>query len=154
MRGAHRTGFSIAGAALLAASLLNGPLGLQHVNAAVACRSDPILVVNGSIVDVVSTLQTVSSAVSELDYTVTVPAGSLIGQTTLTVGLGFPEKVTYRFSSTQRWGTLQIAASVIAKPGIVPFPTSVQASSLLASSTGAGQSNSTVIVSLGNQLML
>jgi hypothetical protein len=139
---------------LLLAGLVAGGLSAQPASAAVACRSDPVLVVNGAIVDVVSTLQTTASAVRELDYTVTVPAGSLIGKTTLTVGLGFPEKVTYVFSGTQPWGTLQIAASVVTQSGVAPFPTSVQATSLLAGNAASGLSNQTVVVALGNQPML
>lgn len=121
-----------------------------------ACRSDPVLVVNAAIVDVVSTLQTTPSAVRELDYTVTVPAGSLIGKTTLTVGLGFPEKVTYVYSHSQPWGTLRVDASVVTQAGVAPFPVGVQATALLllASGHASGMSNDTLTVNVLHQLML
>ncbi len=134
--------------------MVGSTLAAQYANAAVACRSDPVLVVNGAIVDVVSTLQTVPSAVQELDYTITVPEGSLLGQTTLTVGIGFPEKVTYVYSRRQPWGTLGIAANVVTQSGVSPFPTTVQATSLLAASSASGASDSTVSIALGGQVML
>jgi hypothetical protein len=139
---------------LLVVGLLGSPLAMHRADAAAACRSDPILLVNGAIIDVVSTLQTSSSAVRELDYTITVSPGSLLGATRLTVGLGFPEKVTYVYSSQQRWGTVGIAASVITQPGVTPFATTVQASSLLRSSSASGLSNTLVSLTLGGQLML
>jgi hypothetical protein len=139
---------------LLVVGLLGSPLATHHADAAAACRSDPVLLVNGAIIDVVSTLQTTSSAVQELDYTITVSPGSLLGATHLTVGLGFPEKVTYVYSSLQRWGTVGIAASVITQPGVTPFATTVQASSLLRSSSASGLSNTLVSLTLGGQLML
>ncbi|HWE60222.1 MAG TPA: hypothetical protein VHB98_00775 [Chloroflexota bacterium] len=141
-------------AVLVLAALIGGPLASQRAEAAIACRSDPVLLVDGALVDIVSVLQTAPTAVRELDYTVTVPSGSLTGTISLTLGLGFPEKVTYVFSSAQRWGTLKIAATVITQSGVKPFPTTVQASSLLASASASGQSNQTVIVSLANQIML
>ncbi len=129
-----------------------------RADAAIACRSDPVLVVNGATVDVVSTLYSTASAVKELDYVVTVPAGSLINQTTLTVGLGFPEKVTYVFSRAQLWGTMRIAATVQTQAGVTPFQTSVQATSplslLTGASTASGMSNATVTVNVGNLVML
>ncbi len=141
-------------AALLVAGLLGSPLAMHRADAAAACRSDPILLVNGAIIDVVSTLQTDPSAVRELDYTITVSPGSLLGATRLTVGLGFPEKVTYVYSSLQRWGTVGITATVITQPGVAPFATTVQASSLLRSSSASGLSNTQVSLTLGGQLML
>jgi hypothetical protein len=140
--------------ALLAIGLLAGSMAVQPADAARGCRSDPVLVINGAIVDVVSTLQTDASAVQELDYTITVPKGSLLGQIRLTVGIGFPENVTYVFSPTQRWGTMRIAATVVTRPGTAPFSTTVQASSLLAASSASGLSNATVNVALGGQIML
>jgi hypothetical protein len=122
--------------------------------AAGSCRSDPVIVVNTAVVDVVSTLSTDPSLVRELDYTVTVPLGSLINRTTLTVGLGFPEKVSYVFSPFQPWGTMRIDARVVMAPGAASFQTSVQASSLLVSSTANGLSNGQVTVNLGGLLML
>jgi len=149
-----RLGRAVLAAPLLAAALLGSTLAARHADAAVACRSDPVLVVNGAIIDVVSTLQTVPSAVRELDYTITVPEGSLLGQIRLTVGLGFPERVTYVYSRWQRWGTLRIAATVVTQPGVAPFPTTVQAWSLLAAGSASGASNSMVSFALGGQLML
>ena len=114
-----------------------------------------MLVVNGAVVDVVSTLATAPSTIRELDYTVTVPAGSLIGKTTLTVGLGFPEKVTYIYSAAQPRGTLHISAMVQTQAGVVPFATTVQATTLLAGAQSAsGYSDSTVDLTVGHQLML
>mgnify|MGYP001269082323 CR=1 FL=1 len=140
---------------------LAGAIGgaLSHVGVASAyeaCRSDPVLLVNGAIVDVVSTLQTTPGAVRELDYTVTVPPGGLLSIVRLTVGLGFPEKVTFVHSAAQPWGTMRIDATVQTQPGVAPFPTTVQATALLllANSTASGLSNSTVTVSLGHMLML
>ncbi len=137
-------GMAVAGLGMLA----------HDADALSACRSDPVLVVNGATVDVVSTLYTTASTIRELDYTVTVPAGSVIGQTTLTAGLGFPEKVTYVFSKTQTRGTMRIAATVQTQAGVAPFATTVQASSLLSASQASGTSNSTVTVNLGNLVML
>lgn len=141
-------------AMLMLSVVCAGRPGLPSASAALACRSDPILVVNGAIVDVVSVLQTSADTVRELDYTITVPSGSLIGQTTLTVGIGFPEKVTYVFSKAQRWGTMQIAASVVTQDGVAPFPTTVQATSLLARGSASGMSNQVVTMALGGQIML
>jgi hypothetical protein len=141
-------------ALLMLSVVCAGRPGLPAASAMVACRSDPVLVVNGSIVDVVSVLQTTADTVRELDYTITIPSGSLTGKITLTVGLGFPEKVTYVFSKSQPWGTMQIAASVVTQDGVAPFPTTVQATSLLASGSASGMSNQTVILPLGGQIML
>jgi hypothetical protein len=117
-----------------------------------------VLVVNGAVVDVVSTLNSTADAVKELDYVITVPAGSVINQTTLTVGLGFPEKVTYVFSSSQPWGTMAIAATVQTQAGVTPFQTSVQASTLTSLLTGtftaSGMSNATVLVNANHIVML
>jgi hypothetical protein len=140
--------------ALLAIGLVAASLQSRPVSAARGCRSDPVLIVNGAIVDVVSTLQTDASTVKELDYTITVPTGSLLGRTTLTAGIGFPEVVTYVYSSTQAWGTMRIAATVVSKASTTPFSTTVQASSLLAAGSASGMSNATVTVLLGGQLML
>ena len=84
-------------------------------------------------------LDTYPSAVRELDYTITVPAGSLLAGTTLTVGLGFPERVAYIHSLTQPWGTLRIAATVQTQPGVAPFTTTMQATSLLATGAASGR---------------
>jgi hypothetical protein len=111
--------------------------------------------VNGAVVNVVSTLGTDPSAVREVDYQVTVPSGSLINETTLTVGLGIPEKVTYIFSPSQPWGSVHVATSVIAQDGVAPFPVSVQVSSLLAGTDEAhGVSDATTSVDLAHLLML
>ena len=111
--------------------------------------------VNGAVADVVSTLATAPSAIRELDYTVTVPSGSLIGRTTLTVGLGFPEKVTYVYSPAQPWGTLHISAMVQTQAGTAPFPTSVQVTTLLGGTHSAsGLSNAAVNLTVSHQLML
>ena len=155
MRLVHHTRRGAAAAAIvLAAGLLAGGLPAPAAHAAVACRSDPVLIVNGDIVDVVSVLQTTPGAVRELDYTVTVPVGSLLGPIRLTVGLGFPEKVTYVYSAAQRWGTMSIAATVQTQAGVAPFATTVQVSSLFSHIAASGLSNSTVWVALGSQLML
>lgn len=142
---------------LLAGVGLAFPAGRAHA-AYSSCRSDPVLVVNGATVDVVSTLWTAAGSVKELDYVVTVPAHSLIGKTTLTVGLGFPEKVTYVFSAAQPWDTMKIAATVQTQAGVAPFQTTVTATSplsLLTGSTNAsGWSNATVMVNIGNLVMV
>jgi hypothetical protein len=123
--------------------------------ASVPCRSDPVIVVDGAALDVVSALTTDPSAVRELDYQVTIPTGALIGKLTLTAGLGFPENVTYVFSASQPWGTVSINASVITQDGVAPFPVSVKASSLLAGSSSAGGTSATTIsVTLDHLLML
>jgi hypothetical protein len=121
------------------------------------CRSDPVLVVNGAVVDVVSTLQADAGTIEELDYRVTVPAGSVINRTTLTVGIGFPEKVTYVFSTTLPWGAMRIDATVVQIPGTAPFATTVQATSLALGdlvSTASGMSNHTLTVDLKNLPMV
>ena len=142
--------------ALLAAVTLTGLARTESASAALACRSDPVIVVNGAVADVVSTLYTDSAAnVRELDYTITIPTGSLIGHTSLTVGLGFPEKVTYVFSPAQQKGTMSIAATVVTAPGVAPFPTSVQVTTLLNGiHTASGFSDGTVSVALSHLLML
>lgn len=122
----------------------------RHAAAAVGgCRSDPILVVNGTVTDVVSTLWTDPAVVRELDYTVTVPDGFLLGATTLTLGLGFPERVTYLFSAAQPQGTMRIDATVQTQPGSAPFPLSVRATRLLATQQADGTSAAPVTVILG-----
>jgi hypothetical protein len=141
-------------AGVLAAMTATNLLGVQFAHAASPCRSDPVLIVNGAIVDVVSTLNTSASAIQELDDTITVPGGSLLGQTRLTAGIGFPEKVTYVFSPLQAWGTMRIAATVVTKAGTAPFSTTVQATSLLAARSASGLSNATVSILLGGQIML
>jgi hypothetical protein len=140
--------------AILVVGLLGSPLAMHQADAAAGCRSDPVLLVNGALVDVVSILQTDPSAVQELDYTITVSPWSLLGPTRLTIGLGFPEKVTYVYSPQQRWGTVGIAATVITRPGVAPFFTTVQASSLFRFSSAGGSSNSTVSLTLAGLLML
>ena len=136
-----------------AAALAALPTG--HAAAAVGCRSDPVIVVNGVVADVVSTLYTAPSAVRELDYTVTVPAGSLIGRTTLTVGLGFPEKVTYVYSAAQPWGSLRVDATVQTQAGTASFETDVQVTTMLGGIQHAsGLSTATVSVAVAHQLML
>jgi hypothetical protein len=138
------------GAAVAIAVVLVAAGGRGSAEAALSgCRSDPIVIVNGSAFDIISTLQTTSSAVQELDYTITVPTGSLLGGATLTIGLGFPEKVTYVTSATQRWGTITVAASVVTQQGVAPFGTTVQVTgtNLFALTTSAsGLSNSIVTV--------
>jgi hypothetical protein len=136
-----------------AAALAALPAG--HAAAAAGCRSDPVIVVNGAVADVVSTLYTDPSVVRELDYTVTVPAGSLIGRTTLTLGLGFPEKVTYVYSAAQPWGSLRVDATVQTQAGTAPFATDVQVTTLLGGVRRAsGLSTATVSVTVAHQLML
>lgn len=123
--------------------------------ASIPCRSDPIIVVNGALVSVVSTLEADSSAVREVDYQVTVPSAALIDKLTLTVGLGFPENVTYIFSPSQPWGSIQVTAAVVTQDGVAPFPVSVRVSSLLAgANTTSGASDSTLTVALDHVLML
>lgn len=141
--------------ALLLGAAIMAPLAHDTPALAIVCRSDPIMVVNGAVIDVVSTLTTDPKAVSEIDYQVTVPSGSLIGQTTLTLGLGFPEHVTYIFSPSQPWGSVQVATSVVTPNGVAPFPLSVQVSSLLAgNSSASGSSDTTTTVTLDHILML
>src|SRR5262249_51467825 len=116
--------------AVLAAAATGVLVPGRAAAAAVACRSDPVIVVNATVADVVSVLATDPGVIKELDYTVTVPTGSVINKTTLTVGLGFPEKVTYVYSAAQPWGTMRIAASVQTQSAVAPFPTSVQVTTL------------------------
>lgn len=146
---------------VLMAGLVSSILGAVsfstgHAEAALAaCRSDPVIVVNGAIADVFSTLWTQSSNIRELDYVVTVPSGSLIGKLTLTAGIGFPEKVTYVFSPAQPWGTIRIDATVQTWGQVAPFQTSVQATTLLGGvQTAYGSSAGTVSLTVGRQLML
>lgn len=142
-------------ATLLLAGGLIAPLVHQTPAFAIICRSDPVMVVNGAVIDVVSTLETDPSSVREIDYQVTLPSGALLGGTTLTVGLGFPEHITYVFSPAQPWGSVQVAATVIAADGAAPFPLTLQVSSLVAGSNAtSGTSDSTAIVSLDHILML
>lgn len=141
-------------AAGIVAPLAHGARALADTPS-IPCRSDPVLVVNGAAVDVMSTLWVDQSAVREVDYRVTVPSGSLLGGTTLTVGLGFPEVVTYVFSPDQPWGSVRIAASVRTQDGVAAFPLSIQVSSLLAgSATASGTSDTTATVALQHLLML
>lgn len=128
-------------------------LSAGPAQAAGACRSDPVVVVNGMAADIVSTLWTASpSTIKELDYTITVPTGSLLGTTTLTVGAGFPEKVVYVFSAQQPHGTLRVAASVVTTAGMTPFQTDVQVTTLGGITTASGLSNT--IISLTSSSLL
>jgi hypothetical protein len=143
------------GLALSLAAIGTGILANNDAQADfIGCRSDPILLVNGALVDVVSTLNTSPANIQELDYTITVPSGALLSVVRLTVGIGFPEKVTYVVSPSMPRGTLQVAATVQTVAGVAPFPTSVQVSSLLVRTTASGYSNGTVIATLGRLLML
>ena len=146
---------------LLVAGLLGIGVGslaasTGHADAALAaCRSDPVIVVNLAIADVVSTLNTAPSNIREIDYVVTVPAGALLGKLTLTVGLGFPEKVTYVFSKAQPWGTIHLDTTLQTAAGVAPFPTAVQVTTLLGGvQRASGMSNTTVSLTVGHQLML
>lgn len=124
-------------------------------NPDVLCRSDPIIVVNGAIVDVASTLQSDPASIREIDYQVTVPSGALLGRTTLTLGLGVPENVSYVFSPTQPRGSVQVAVTVVPRDGVASFPTSVRVSSLLAgNATASGTSDASLSVALDHLLML
>ena len=145
---------SLVGAAVITTAVVVATAATPPARAAVACRSDPVIVVNGVVADVFSTLWTGPSAVRELDYTVTVPRGSLIGQTTLTAGIGFPEKVTYVFSSAQPWGSVKVAATVVTQSGVAPFPTSLQVTGLLVSGTASGWSNAVLSTSISHLIML
>jgi hypothetical protein len=118
------------------------------------CRSDPIILVNGDLADIVSTLNVNASAIKELDYTVRVSPGALTGIIRLTVGLGFPEKVTYVFDPSVPWGIIELQASVVTQPGVAPFPTTVSISTLFGHAATSGLSNAIVPVSVANQLML
>ena len=142
--------------ALLVSAGIVLPLARQTpASAGILCQSDPVIVVNGAVVDVASTLSADSSSVREIDYQVTAPKGSLIGKTTLTVGLGVPENVSYVFSPDQPWGTVQVAATAIPQDGTASFSVSVKVSSLLAgSSTASGNSGNTITVELDHLLML
>jgi hypothetical protein len=153
---------STLGRLCLALGLVGGLCGMfnrgQAEAALSSCRSDPVVVVNGATVDIVDTLWTDASAVRELDYTITVPSGSLTGKTTLTVGLGFPETVTYVRSSSQARGTMKVAATIQTQRGTPPFQTTLQATTLTSlltgTSTASGRSNSTVTVTLTNMIMV
>jgi hypothetical protein len=150
-----RSAIARIGLALGLAAIGSGVLANNDAQAAfIGCRSDPILLVNGALVDVVSTLNTSPTNIQELDYTITVPNGALLSVVSLTVGIGFPEKVTYVYSSSMPKGTLQVAATVKTVAGVAPFPTSVQVTSLLVGTTAGGYSNGTVIATLGRLLML
>jgi hypothetical protein len=157
LRGARlgRSAVARIGLALSFAAIGTGLLADNHAQAAfIGCRSDPILLVNGALVDVVSTLSTSPANIQELDYTITVPSGALLSVVRLTVGIGFPEKVNYVFSPSMPRGTLQVAATVRTAPGVAPFATSVHVTSLLVGTTASGYSNTTVIATLGRLLML
>jgi len=140
--------------ALILGGGILAPLAHATTALAIVCRSDPTMEVNGAVVNVVTTMSTDPSAVREIDYQVTVPSGALIGKLTLTVGLGFPENVTYVYSPTQPAGSIQVAASVITQDDPAPFPMSVQVSSLLAGTKSmSGTSASTITVFLDHLLM-
>ncbi len=141
---------------LLMAAAGAGAMAARPASAAVVgCRSDPVIVLNGAAFDVYDTLQTDPSAVSELDYTVTVPAGSLLGGIQLTAGLGFPERVNIVYSAAQPWGSITVAGQVIAQNDVAPFPVSLQVSTLpLNSGSASGSSTDTLSVTLHNTLML
>jgi hypothetical protein len=113
-----------------------------------------VVVVNGAAADIVSTLYTDSSKIQELDYTITVPTGSLLGGLRLTAGLGFPEKVTYVFSSTQPHGVISVAASVVSVPSTAVFPVRVDVTTLLGSGSASGTSAHTLTVQVHPLLML
>jgi hypothetical protein len=112
-----------------------------------------VIVVNGTVADIYSTLSADPNVIRELDYTITVPTGSLIGATTLTLGIGFPEKVSYVFSAAQPWGSLSVSASVV-QAGTTPFPVQVHVTSLLSSGTATGTSAATLTVQVKPLLML
>jgi hypothetical protein len=112
-----------------------------------------VVVVNGAAVDIVSTLYTDSSKIQELDYTITVPAGSLLGGLRLTAGLGFPEKVTYVFSSTQPHGVISVTASVVTVAGTTAFPVQVNVTTLLGSGSASGTSAHALSVQVHPLLM-
>ena len=83
------------------------------------------------------------------------PGTTLAILLTLTLGIGFPERITYVFSPDQPRDSVQVAASVVTADGVSPFPLSVTVSSLLAGSTTAsGTSDVTTTVSLDHILML
>jgi hypothetical protein len=150
-----RSAIARIGLALGLAAIGSGVLANNDAQAAfIGCRSDPILLVNGALVDVVSTLSTSSANIQELDYTITVPKGALLSVVSLTIGIGFPEKVTYVYSSSMPKGTLQVAATVKTVAGVAPFLTSVHVTSLLVGTTASGYSNTTVVATLGRLLML
>src|SRR5581483_6156145 len=109
-------------AAALVAPLVQGARALADDLPAIPCRSDPVLVVNGAIVDLASALWADPSAIREVDYQVTIPSGTLLGSIRLTVGLSFPEVVTYVVSPNQPWGSVRIAASVRLQDGAATFP--------------------------------
>jgi hypothetical protein len=86
-----RSAIARIGLALGLAAIGSGVLANNDAQAAfIGCRSDPILLVNGALVDVVSTLSTSSANIQELDYTITVPKGALLSVVSLTIGIGFP----------------------------------------------------------------
>lgn len=142
-------------AGLSIASLGIAALPHGEVHATVAgCRSDPIVLINGLAVDIVSTLYANPSAIKELDYTITVPNSTLLGPINLTPGLGFPEKVKFAVNPSMRWGTLLVQATVVTQPGVAPFSTTVSVSVLLSQASMSGMSNAVVSATLGNLLML
>lgn len=160
-RGSHVIGIKRLCLALLLAGGIAVPLAQQTrasadtYNPDVLCRSDPVIVVDGAIVDVVSTIQSDSSAIRAINYQVTVPSGALVGKITLTVGLGVPESVTYVYSPSQPWGSVQVTATVVPQDGATSIPVSVQVSSLLAgSATASGSSGAPLTVTLNHVLML
>lgn len=121
----------------------------------VLCRSDPVMVVNGAVVDVTSVIQSDPASIREMDYQVTVPSGALLGQTTLTLGLGVPENVSYVFSPTQPRGSIQVTATVVPQNGAAALPVSMRVSSLLAgNATASGTSDAPLTVTLDHLLML
>lgn len=160
-RGGRATGIKRLCLALLLAGGIAAPLAQQArasadtYNPDVLCRSDPVIVVDGAIVDVVSTIQSDPSAIQKIDYQLTVPSGALVGKITLTVGLGVPENVTYVYSPSQPWGSVQVTATVVPQNGVTSIPVSVQVSSLLAgSATASGSSDAPLMVTLDHILML
>jgi hypothetical protein len=138
---------------LAALGIATVPRGEAHAMVA-GCRSDPTVLVNLDLADIVSTLYAPPSAIKELDYTISVAPHSLTGKITLTIGLGFPEKVTYVFDSSVPWGMIKVQASVVTQPGVTPFNTTVSISTLFGSASTSGPSNAIVPVTVANQLML
>lgn len=137
--------------ALLVLALSAAP----RADAAVGCRSDPVIVVNGAVFDVFDTLQAAAASVRELDYTVTVPAGSVLGGVQLTAGVGFPERVSVVYSSAQPLGAITVAGTVLARPGVSPFPVTLTVTTLpLNGGSATGSSAGMLSVTLRNTLML
>jgi hypothetical protein len=140
-------------ASLAVLGIASLPRGEAHAIVA-GCRSDPIILVNGDLADIVSTLYADPSAIKELDYTVHVAPGALTGILRLTIGLGFPEKVTYVFDPSVPRGVIKLQASVVTQPGVTPFNTTVYISTLFGAASTSGLSNAIVPVTVANQLML